>query len=43
MNASTYIEHGKFALVDKPKPSLIDLQDAVVQAHCWAYSVIFAL
>ena len=43
MKALTYIEHGKFALVDKPKPGLIDPQDAVVQAHCGAHSVIFAL
>ena len=43
MKALTYIEHGKFALLDKPKPEILDPQDAVVQAHCGAHSVIFAL
>ena len=30
MKALTYIEHGKFALMDKPKPDLLDEQDAIV-------------
>ena len=31
MKALTYVEHGKFALTDKPKPSLQDPQDAIVR------------
>ena len=31
MKALTYIEHGKFALTDKPKPALLDPRDAVVR------------
>lgn len=31
MKALTYIEHGKFALLDKPKPVLSDPRDAVVR------------
>ena len=31
MNALTYIEHGKFALMDKPKPAILDPRDAVVR------------
>ena len=31
MKALTYIEHGKFALVDKPKPEILDPRDAVVR------------
>ena len=31
MNALTYIEHGKFALLDKPKPEILDPRDAVVR------------
>ena len=31
MKALTYIEHGKFALTDKPKPSLQDPRDAIVR------------
>ena len=31
MKALTYIEHGKFALLDKPKPVLTDPRDAVVR------------
>ena len=31
MLAYTYIEKGKFALVDKPKPSLIEATDAIVR------------
>lgn len=31
MKALTYIEHGKFALLDKPKPALTDPRDAVVR------------
>ena len=30
MKALTYIEHGKFALTDKPKPELLDPRDAIV-------------
>ena len=32
MNAMTYIKHGKFALLDKPKPVILDSRDAVVRA-----------
>ena len=31
MKALTYIEHGKFALLDKPKPEIQDSRDAVVR------------
>ena len=31
MKALTYIEHGKFALMDKPKPTILDPRDAVVR------------
>ena len=31
MKALTYIEHGKFALTDKPKPEIVDPRDAVVR------------
>ena len=31
MLAYTYIEQGKFALVEKPKPTLIDQTDAIVR------------
>ena len=31
MKALTYIEHGKFALLDKPKPLILDPRDAVVR------------
>ena len=31
MKALTYIENGKFALTDKPKPVILDPQDAVVR------------
>ena len=31
MKALTYIEHGKFALLDKPKPEILDPRDAVVR------------
>ena len=31
MKALTYIEHGKFALTDKPKPVILDPRDAVVR------------
>ena len=31
MLAYTYIEKGKFALVEKPKPTLIDPTDAIVK------------
>jgi len=31
MKALTYIEHGKFALLDKPKPVVLDPRDAVVR------------
>ncbi len=31
MKAYTYIEKGQFALIDKPQPSLIDPQDAIVR------------
>ena len=30
MKALTYIEHGKFALLDKPKPVILDSRDAIV-------------
>ena len=29
--ALTYIEHGKFALTNKPKPEILDSRDAVVR------------
>ena len=32
MKALTYIEHVKFTLVDKPKPELLDPQDAIVSS-----------
>ena len=31
MKAYTYIEKGKFALVEKPKPTLIGATDAIVR------------
>ena len=31
MKALTYIEHGKFALSEKPKPEILDPRDAVVR------------
>ena len=31
MLAYTYLERGKFALLDKPKPVLLDPRDAVVR------------
>ena len=31
MLAYTYIENGKFALVEKPKPALIETTDAIVR------------
>lgn len=31
MKALTYVEHGKFALMDKPKPSLQDPREAIVR------------
>ena len=31
MKALTYIEHGKFALLEKPKPVILDPRDAVVR------------
>ena len=31
MKALTYIEHGKFALTDKPKPQLLHVRDAIVR------------
>ena len=31
MKALTYIKHGKFALMDKPKPVVLDPRDAVVR------------
>ncbi len=31
MKALTYIEHGRFALTDKPKPELLEPRDAVVR------------
>ena len=31
MKALTYIEHGKFALMDKPIPEILDPRDAIVR------------
>ena len=31
MKALTYIEHGKFVLLDKPEPEILDPRDAVVR------------
>ena len=31
MKALTYIEHGKFALSEKPKPEILDPRDAIVR------------
>ena len=31
MKALTYIEHGKFALIEKPKPVILDPRDAIVR------------
>lgn len=31
MLAYTYIEHGRFGLLDKPKPELKDSRDAIVR------------
>ena len=31
MKALTYLEHGKFALVDKPKLEILDSRNAVVR------------
>ena len=34
MLAYTYIEKGKFALVEKPKPALMEATDAIVGRFC---------
>lgn len=31
MLAYTYVERGKFALLEKPKPALLDARDAIVK------------
>ena len=31
MQAYTYVEHGKFELLNKPKPELLDPRDAIVR------------
>ena len=31
MKALTYIEYGKFALIEKPKPVILDSRDAIVR------------
>lgn len=31
MKAFTYIEHGKFAMTDKPKPTILEPTDAIVK------------
>ena len=31
MKAMTYIEHGKFELLEKPKPEILDDRDAIVR------------
>lgn len=31
MKALTYIEHGRFALTDKPKPKIVNSQDAIIR------------
>jgi alcohol dehydrogenase len=31
MKALTYIEHGKFELIKKPKPEILDDRDAIVR------------
>ncbi|MBS7366708.1 MAG: alcohol dehydrogenase catalytic domain-containing protein [Prevotella sp.] len=31
MKAFTYIEHGKFAMIDKPKPTILEPTDAIVR------------
>ena len=31
MKALTYIEHGKFAFLEKPRPEVLDPRDAVVR------------
>ena len=31
MKAPTYIEHGKFALTDKPEPEILDPRDSIVR------------
>ena len=31
MKAFTYIEHGKFAMIDKPKPTILEPTDAIVK------------
>lgn len=31
MKAFTYIEHGKFAMTDKPKPTILEPTDAIVR------------
>jgi alcohol dehydrogenase len=31
MNALTYIEHGKFELIKKPNPEILDDRDAIVR------------
>ena len=31
MNALTYIERGKFELLEKPKPEILDDRDAIVR------------
>lgn len=31
MKAFTYIEHGKFAMTDKPKPTILIPTDAIVR------------
>ena len=34
MKAYTYISHGKFELIDKPKPELQGRRDAIVRRFC---------
>lgn len=31
MKALTYVDHGRFALTDKPKPQIVDARDAIVR------------
>ena len=40
MLAYTYIEKGKFALVEKPKPALIEATDAIVRVTMIKVAII---
>ena len=40
MKALTYIEHGKFALIDKPRPEILDPRDVIVRVTLGSICII---